>query len=309
MAQHGVGLAQRFDNARQLGPRQTQAFGRAACVSSPPCGRNSCSGGSSRRIVTGSPSIASKIPSKSARCIGSSLASARRRPPSSRATIISRIAVIRSPSKNMCSVRQSPMPSAPKPRAMRASCGRVGVRADLEACAPRRPTPSSRANAWYAGAFAARPHPADDLHDLARRRRQVAAIDLARRAVERDPVAFRAPSSPSTSKRAVLDVDRDRPCSRRRRTCPCRARRRPRGSSCRRAPSAPRAPRRCRESPPASSRRGRESPLARARRAARRRRGRTPRRRSRRRDSRAARSQSGVARTPGSMTGCSSWSS
>ena len=32
--------------------------------------------------------MASKIPSKSARCIGSSLASARRRPPSSRATII-----------------------------------------------------------------------------------------------------------------------------------------------------------------------------------------------------------------------------
>ena len=34
-------------------------------------GRNSCSGGSSSRIVTGSPAIASKIPSKSACCIGS----------------------------------------------------------------------------------------------------------------------------------------------------------------------------------------------------------------------------------------------
>ena len=44
------------------------------------------------------PAIAAKIPSKSSRCLGSSLASARRRPPSSRATIISRMAVMRSPS-------------------------------------------------------------------------------------------------------------------------------------------------------------------------------------------------------------------
>ena len=35
-------------------------------------GRNSCSGGSSVRIVTGSPSIALKTPAKSSRCIGSS---------------------------------------------------------------------------------------------------------------------------------------------------------------------------------------------------------------------------------------------
>ena len=84
-------------------------------------------------MVTGSPFIASKIPSKSARCIGSSLASARRRPPSSRATIISRIAVIRSPSKNMCSVRHSPMPSAPKRARDARVVRRVGVRADAQA--------------------------------------------------------------------------------------------------------------------------------------------------------------------------------
>src|SRR6185437_7120526 len=48
---------------------------------------------------------------------------ARRRPASSRATIISRIALMRSPSKNMCSVRHSPIPSAPKLRATRASRG------------------------------------------------------------------------------------------------------------------------------------------------------------------------------------------
>ena len=37
-------------------------------------GRNSCSGGSSSRIVTGSPSIASRMPTKSSRCSGSSSA-------------------------------------------------------------------------------------------------------------------------------------------------------------------------------------------------------------------------------------------
>ena len=36
---------------------------------------------------------------------------------------ISRMAVIRSPSKNMCSVRHSPIPTAPNPRAFRASRG------------------------------------------------------------------------------------------------------------------------------------------------------------------------------------------
>ncbi len=60
---------------------------------------------------------------KSSRCIGSSLASAARRPPVSSAMIISRTAVMRPASKNMCSVRLSPMPSAPNLRAVRASSG------------------------------------------------------------------------------------------------------------------------------------------------------------------------------------------
>ena len=63
---------------------------------------------------------------------------------------------------------------------------RVGVRAHLRACAPRRPTTSSRANAWYAGASrASRIAREMTLHDLARHRRQVAAIDAPGRAVER----------------------------------------------------------------------------------------------------------------------------
>jgi hypothetical protein len=62
--------------------------------------------------------MARKMPSKSARCIGSSLSE--RRAPRVRgrlARIISRTAWMRSPSKNMCSVRHRPMPSAPNSRA------------------------------------------------------------------------------------------------------------------------------------------------------------------------------------------------
>ena len=42
-----------------------------------PCGRNSCSGGSSRRMVTGAPAMISNSSMKSLRCMGRSLASAR----------------------------------------------------------------------------------------------------------------------------------------------------------------------------------------------------------------------------------------
>ncbi len=73
--------------------------------------------------MTGSPFIASKMALKSARCIGRRVVSAFRRPSASSATIISRMAVIRSPSKNMCSVRHSPMPSAPKRMVAAASVG------------------------------------------------------------------------------------------------------------------------------------------------------------------------------------------
>ena len=87
------------------------------------CGRNSCSGGSSSRIVTGRPRMMRNSSTKSSRCMGRILASAARRPSMVSATIISRMATMRPPSKNICSVRQSPMPSAPKRRAMRASSG------------------------------------------------------------------------------------------------------------------------------------------------------------------------------------------
>ena len=55
------------------------------------CGKNSCSGGSSVRMVTGMPFIALKRPSKSARWKGSSFASAFLRSAVVLARIISRI--------------------------------------------------------------------------------------------------------------------------------------------------------------------------------------------------------------------------
>ncbi len=74
-------------------------------------------------MVTGRSPISRKIPTKSCRCIGRIFASAARRPSTVSARIISRTARMRFSSKNMCSVRQSPIPSAPKTTATRASVG------------------------------------------------------------------------------------------------------------------------------------------------------------------------------------------
>jgi hypothetical protein len=86
-------------------------------------GRNSCKGGSRSRMVTGSPSITLKIPMKSFLCIGRIFRRALFLPAVSSARIISRTACTRSASKNMCSVRTSPIPSAPNFNALRASAG------------------------------------------------------------------------------------------------------------------------------------------------------------------------------------------
>ena len=93
-------------------------------------GRNSCSGGSRRRTVTGSPSIASRMPTKSDRCSLPSSASAACSSASSAARMNRWTSGSRSP-RNMCSVRHRPMPSAPK---RRATCvvGQVGVGAHAE---------------------------------------------------------------------------------------------------------------------------------------------------------------------------------
>ena len=104
-------------------PTSTFAALATSAISSSERGRNSCSGGSSSRIVTGRPAMMVNSSTKSWRCIGSSSASAARRSASVSATIIRRTATIRSLSKNMCSVRHRPMPSAPNLTAVRASVG------------------------------------------------------------------------------------------------------------------------------------------------------------------------------------------
>ena len=80
MAEHRVELVQLASRGRRSLPR-IGAHRASRLRRSPPrlCGRNSCSGGSSRRMVTGRPAMISNSSTKSSRCIGSSLASAARR--------------------------------------------------------------------------------------------------------------------------------------------------------------------------------------------------------------------------------------
>ena len=89
-------------------------------------------------MVTGRSPMMRNRSWKSLRWNGSSLANAARRPASSGAMIIWRTALMRSGSKNMCSVRQRPMPSAPYFFAVSASSGvsafaRTFMRRDLSA--------------------------------------------------------------------------------------------------------------------------------------------------------------------------------
>ena len=87
------------------------------------CGTNSCNGGSIVRIVTGFPFITSKMPAKSLRCNGRSFESASFRWSTVSARIISRIGPILPSPKNICSVRQRPIPSAPNAIAFAAWSG------------------------------------------------------------------------------------------------------------------------------------------------------------------------------------------
>mmetsp|Transcript_21844 Transcript_21844/g.51919 ORF Transcript_21844/g.51919 Transcript_21844/m.51919 type:complete len:211 (+) Transcript_21844:870-1502(+) len=119
-----MGLA----SCSSLARRRTRSKGTPAAFATRPisasvCGMNSCKGGSSRRTVTGRPSIMRNNSTMSALCIAKSLSRAACRSVLSDAKIICRIATIRPPSKNMCSVRTKPMPSQPNSFAWRASAG------------------------------------------------------------------------------------------------------------------------------------------------------------------------------------------
>ena len=85
--------------------------------------KNSCSGGSRSRIVVGFPSMTLKISLKSSRWNGSNSMIAFRRSDSFSAKIIFRIIIILLASKNICSVRHNPIPSAPNVIACCASFG------------------------------------------------------------------------------------------------------------------------------------------------------------------------------------------
>ena len=85
------------------------------------CGRNSCSGGSSRRTVTGRPDISFSSAAKSFFCTLRSSSRAAVSSAGVEARIILRTTGRRSGARNMCSVRHSPMPWAPSSRAFFAS--------------------------------------------------------------------------------------------------------------------------------------------------------------------------------------------
>ncbi len=92
----------------------------------------------------GSPCSARKMPAEVVALVA---AAAWRAPPSApralSARIISRMASMRSPSKNMCSVRHRPMPTAPKAMRVLRLLRRVGVGAHRHAASPGRTTSSA----------------------------------------------------------------------------------------------------------------------------------------------------------------------
>ena len=198
-------------------------------------GRNSCSGGSSSRIVTGSPSIASRISTKSSRCSGSSSSSAASRSSSSSA----RISVL----DQLAPVAEEHVLGAAQPDALRRRTGGPGRR-------PRRcrrwPAPAAggaRRRAPSAGATAAtssspsrgRSSPSKYWTTGESTDRHLAEEDLAGGAVDRDRRRPRATVAPSGRGEPPGAWRRRRaPRRRRRRCCPCRGRRRRRARSCRR---------------------------------------------------------------------------
>ena len=143
--------------------------------------------------MTGSPFIASKIPSKSARCMGRSFASARRRPPSSRATIISRIA------RDAVALEEHVLRAA-EADAFGAEVARdarvarsVGVRTNAEAANFVRPAEQLRVR-LVERSRRLRQGPIRHADDLARYRRQVAGEDPCRSRHRASASRLRIPS-------------------------------------------------------------------------------------------------------------------
>ena len=120
---HRVKLMEAGNDLLQMLDRRCSFPWRALQCPFGSVGTNSCRGGSSRRMVTGRPFIALvdglKVALLDRLEFGKRLFTLLR----GLETIISRIALMRSASKNICSVRHRPMPCAPKAKACAASFG------------------------------------------------------------------------------------------------------------------------------------------------------------------------------------------
>ena len=133
-AEHRVRLVQLLRCGARMRPRSTSSS----------AGRNSCSGGSSSRIVTGKPGH--RLEDALEVAPAASAAAARARPagrPRRRGEDHLPHSASRSGAMNMCSVRQRPIPSAPNSRALRGVLRRVGVGPHPQPPAPRPPSPAT----------------------------------------------------------------------------------------------------------------------------------------------------------------------
>ena len=163
------------------------------------------------------------MPSKSACCIGSELGKSRLgAAPRVSERIISRMAAMRVASKNMCSVRHRPMPSAPNLHGLQLR--RAGCRRWCERCSLRNSSAQPIRRVEIAG-------------DGSVSGRDRLGVDVAGGAVDGDPVALVDRSLPPMVEGLGFFVHLDARRSRRRSRCPCRGRRQPRGRSCRRGRS------------------------------------------------------------------------
>ena len=217
-AEHRIELVQLARRGPRASSDRRPSPPRPRAISSSLCGRNSCSGGSSSRIVTGRPFMISNSSMKSPRCIGSSLASAARR-----ALLV--VGQDHLAHRADAVLVEEHVLGAAEPDAL-------GAELQRDARVVRR---------VGIGAHAELAHlvgPAHQRREFARQRRldhrHAAGQHLPGRAVDGDDLALleglagRRSSSAPRNRRAASP----RP---RRRACPCRAPPRPHARSCRRA--------------------------------------------------------------------------
>ena len=158
MAEHRVQLVQRVDALRAPLPPACRSRCASSSNSAAVFGRNSCSGGSSRRMVTGRPSMTRNSSTKSSRCIGSSLASAARRPSaSSRQDHLAHRDDAVVVEEHVLGAAQADAFGAEPTRGQRASSGVSALARTLERARSCRPSPSAWRNRRSARAGSSAP--------------------------------------------------------------------------------------------------------------------------------------------------------